>query len=323
MIVGPETADTGRGELEPVVLAIGFDRAYVPWAATLIESVLEHHTPGQVRFEVLHDGSVTEPQVKALHDMVGKRAGISFHAVERSRYDHLPITRDFGSIVWLRFLLPEILPDRSRVVYLDADTHVRGSLAELWQTPLGGMPIGAVANVVEPAARPHVHALGVTYPGGFFNSGVLVLDLDALRKEDAVGLMFRFAADHAALLQWPDQDVLNAVFKSRWKQLHPRWNAQNSLWTWTEWAEEVFGRERLDEARADPRVRHFEGPSLSKPWHYLCRNPGRDEYLRSLARTPWAGTQLEDRTMATRLIALLPAERRLVAYRRLLRRRPK
>ena len=37
---------------------------------------------------------------------------------------------------------------------------------------------GAVANVAEPAARDHIAALGVDYPGGYFNSGILLLDRD-------------------------------------------------------------------------------------------------------------------------------------------------
>ena len=46
----------------------------------------------------------------------------------------LPTTPLFGPIVWLRFRLPDLLPDRSRVIYLDSDTLVMSDLHALWET---------------------------------------------------------------------------------------------------------------------------------------------------------------------------------------------
>src|SRR5207253_2718503 len=83
-------------------------------------------------------------------------------------------------------------------------------------------------------------------------------------------------------LVWPDQDACNVALEGRWLALHPRWNAQNSLWTWGDLARGVFGVDVVEEATTAPAILHFEGPSLSKPWHALCRHPWRDEYWRQL-----------------------------------------
>jgi len=91
----------------------------------------------------------------------------------------------------------------------------------------------------------------------------------------------------------------------------------NSLWTWRARAIDVLGEAAVDEAVSDPAVLHFEGPSLCKPWHYLCEHPWRDAYRAVLRQTPWGDVALEDRTVGTRLIAHLPKERRLPAFRRL------
>jgi hypothetical protein len=81
----------------------------------------------------------------------------------------------------------------------------------------------------------------------------------------------------------------------------------------------VFGAEALHEATASPAILHFEGPSLNKPWHYLCQHPWRHQYRRTLARTPWPDVALHDRTPATAVISRLPVSMRLAAYRRLVR----
>lgn len=308
----------GRGP----VIALAIDRSYAAWASVVVASCLLVQPEASYSFELLHDGSIgTEDKDKFEQLVSGTRSELRLHSFGRDRIDRLPATADFGPIVWLRFFLPEVLGDRERVIYLDSDTLVMDQLDELWHTPLDGAPLAAVANVVEPAARAHVSELEVSYPGGFFNSGVLLLDLTAFRREGATQRLLNFAEINATRLRWPDQDALNTVFRDRWVSLHPRWNAQNSLWTWRTWAEEVFGDELVTEATQRPAIRHFEGPSVSKPWHFLCSLPGCDCYRQVLAKTPWSATTLHDRTLATRLIKVFPQSRQFTAYKRLLKAR--
>ena len=314
------TTNAGSAASEEAIrVAVAIDAGYAPWAATLIWSCLQANPREALQFDVLHDGSLSVSDRARLASIVDAGpSAVHFHDFERGRLRSLPSTPEFGTIVWLRFHLPEVLGDASRVLYLDSDTFVAGALRPLWETDLGVAPVAAVANVVEPGARAHVAELGVAYPGGFFNSGVLLLDLERMRSEHATEALLRFAEEHRADLLWPDQDALNAVFAERWVALHPRWNAQNSLWSWRDWSLEVFDQTTIDEATSAPKIRHFEGPGLSKPWHYLCPHQGRDEYRAALRRTPWAGLPLKDRTPATRLIRLLPVRAQLDTYKRLL-----
>lgn len=278
----------------------------------------ESNSVSGCQFEIVHDGSVNAQQLLQLASVVeGTSSTVRFHDIDRELIATLPTTRDFGAIVWLRFFLPDVLADRSKVLYLDSDTFVAGPITDLWNTSLEGRPIGAVSNVVEPAVREHVRQLGIEYPGGFFNSGVLMMDLAAMREDRSTGKLLGFATSNRDRLLWPDQDALNVVFQGNWMSLHPKWNAQNSYWTWRDWALEVFGGQLLSEALADPRVRHFEGPSLSKPWHYLCSAPMFDDYRAVMRRSAWASVPLVDRTLTTKLIKLLHEPQRVAAYKRL------
>ena len=83
----------------------------------------------------------------------------------------LPTTPRFGSIVWLRFWLPDLLLDRSRALYLDSDTLVMSDLHALWDTPLDAHPLAAVANVVEPSTRPHVRPWACSIRAGSSTAG--------------------------------------------------------------------------------------------------------------------------------------------------------
>jgi lipopolysaccharide biosynthesis glycosyltransferase len=147
---------------------------------------------------------------------------------------------------------------------------------------------------------------------------VLVLDLDWLRTRDLASQLLDVVRSRGEALLWVDQDALNLVLGVDWCELHPRWNAQNSLWRWPQLAADVFGARGAREATESPAILHFEGPSLAKPWHYLCAHPYRTAYLETAARTPWGPVQLADRTVATRLIAGLPNRWRIPAYVQLL-----
>lgn len=310
----------GDVDVTPIVVALAFDRRYAPWAATLIRSCVRANPSSTICFEILHNCTLTDEDRDRLAEAATSiHCSVRFHSVAEDDLSGLPTTSHFGAIVWLRFFLPDLVRDRSRVIYLDSDILVMSHLSDLWETPLESMPVGAVANVVEPSARPHVERLGIRYPGGFFNSGVLLMDLDRMRAERSSEELFKAARDRRDELVWPDQDALNIVFAERWLALHPRWNTQNSFWAWRQWAIEVFGQGALGEATSHPAIRHFEGPGLAKPWHYLCPYPGCEQYRARLAETPWAGIPLEDTTATTWLVRRLPGSLRPRAYARLSR----
>ena len=302
-----------------IVVSLTFDANYVAPASAVMRSCIVHTGGQSLRFEVIHDESLSRHDCRRLQAMCDEAgAEINLRVMDERRLRGLPSVDRFGSIVWWRLFLPDLLEDVGRVLYLDCDTLALSCLRPLWGEDLGASALAAVANVIEPTMREHVATLGIDYPGGFFNAGVLLLQLDRLRAEHSTDELVDYAVRHQKMLPWNDQDALNVIFKQRWHALHPRWNAQNSLWSWRDWAIDVFGSAIVDEAVRAPAIRHFEGPSVAKPWHYLCPVPHREDYFNMLAKTPWAGTPMEGRTASTVAIRLLPRRWRLNVYGRLL-----
>jgi lipopolysaccharide biosynthesis glycosyltransferase len=153
----------------------------------------------------------------------------------------------------------------------------------------------------------------------YFNSGLLLLNLAALRRDGMSARLAAFGREGARRLKWPDQDALNALLGERCLPLHPRWNCQNSLFYYP-WARRTFDAGTVAEALRDPAILHFEGGGIVKPWHYLSRHPYRARYLEHRRATPWPEVVLEGRTALNRLlhplptpwtIAILKARRRL------------
>src|SRR5690348_12599353 len=208
-----------------VVVCLTFDANYLAPAATVMMSCLVHTGGPSLQFEIIHDESLSSRAREKLQAMCGDAgARLNLHLMDERRLHGLPSVDRFGSIVWWRLFLPELLEHVDRVLYLDCDTLALSSLHPLWGQDLGEPVLAAVANVVEPRMREHVAGLGIDYPGGFFNAGVLLMQLDRMRDEGSTKELVNFAVSNQKMLLWNDQDALNVVFKGRWHSLHPRWN---------------------------------------------------------------------------------------------------
>lgn len=293
------------------------DHSYVPWCATAVQSCLDAHGDGEVAVHVVHDGSVDDDDVAMLRGL-SAAGDVEVHAVDGSVVSDLPEVDRFGRVVWLRFVLDRVVPESAdRVLYLDADTFVVDDLTELATIDLAGRGVAAVPNVMAPADEARLRALDLTDADAFFNSGVLLFDLVAVRSDPLLPRARRVLERFGDQIRWPDQDVLNIVYAGDWLPLHPRFNVMNSFYDWHRAADAVLGADRRREALEDPAVVHFEGPTACKPWHVLSTHEFRDRYRSVLARTPWAGARLDGDDRATRIISRLPQSAQLPLYEQL------
>jgi lipopolysaccharide biosynthesis glycosyltransferase len=273
--------------VSPIDLACAADARYVPHTAVMIRSALELHRE-KLRVHFLPSKDVGAKDARLLGDMVEAGGGsISFLEVDPNRTHDLPSMGYISSTMWHRIFLPELLAETDRVLYVDADTIVMDSLEPLWEVDLDGKLVGAVTNVFQrfmPERREPFEIERSDPP--YFNSGVLLFNLDLMRRARATDELLDYARAHRDVKGWPDQDALNHVLGPSRRALHPRWNVMNSFQVYP-WSEDTFGAEALAEARANPAIRHFEGPSINKPWHLLCEREMRDVYRRFRGQTPW------------------------------------
>jgi lipopolysaccharide biosynthesis glycosyltransferase len=273
--------------MSSIDIACAADAAYVSHSAAMVQSALQLHGR-DLRVHYLPGPDVSPRQRRRLQEMVESAGGaISFLEVAPERFEGLPAWGYISDTMWSRIFLPELLPDVDRVLYLDVDAIVLDSLEPLWRIDLGDSLVAAVTNVFQRFVpdRPEPFELERSDPP-YFNSGVLLLNLDLMRE---VGTTEQLVARGRAPVHekgWPDQDALNHVLGRRRHPLHPRWNVMNSFEVYP-WAAETFGGDALAEARENPAIRHFEGPSVNKPWHLLCEREMREAYRRSRRQTPW------------------------------------
>ena len=280
--------------MSKLVLGCGSSVEYVPHAAAMLHSMLEHRGELEVEAHYLHGPEMPAEHMRLLREMVERGGGsLTTHELADDRIAGLPDMSFIPATMWYRIYLPDLLPEVDKILYLDADTIAVDGLDQLWATDISAHYVAAVTNVFEPWNRVYPEALGLPDEEAYFNSGVLLMNLAAMRRDDTTTALRDYALSAPSnLIAWGDQDALNVVLSERRVRLHPRWNFMNSIATFPE-AEELLGAEAVREARANPGIRHFEGPSVNKPWHYMCSRSMRELYFSHRHATPWPKVRRE------------------------------
>lgn len=260
-------------------VACGARRDYAPHAAAMLHSVVLATPEARVEAHMLHGPDLPRRARERLRRTVAEAGGeLTLHLIAPERIAGLPGARGIAPTAWYRLLLPELV-DAEAVLYLDCDLIAVRSLAPLLEMDLEGVSVAAVENVWEPWHADWPGRLGIPPAQGYFNSGVVLMHLSRLRETGRDAALLAYVRDHLDRTRWLDQDVLNAVLGDERIALHPRFNAMNSVMTFDAEATAVFGGAAVAEARAEPVIRHWEGPGVNKPWHLLCPYPDRGLYL--------------------------------------------
>jgi lipopolysaccharide biosynthesis glycosyltransferase len=126
----------------------------------------------------------------------------------------------------------------------------------------------------------------------YFNSGVLLIDLQAWRRLQLTEELIECLHENRGVVVWWDQYALNVVLARRWKLLDPRWNQGSQIYRFPNWRFSNFTKEMFRAIKKAPYVVHFTSPE--KPWHPDSRHPFRRGFFHYLDRTDWAGWRPAD-----------------------------
>lgn len=247
-------------------VAYAFDHAYVPYAQTAIESLLDQHPDRPLRIWVVLDTDVTDADCELLRTQVGARATIEIlHTTSVLSARDLPASRiapHISRAMYMRLLLPHLLPPEvARVLYLDSDTLCVGPVDALADVDLAGAVIGAVRDPYtrrfsDNGALPGIidGRLRLDPRSPYFNSGVLLIDTAAWREAGVTEVALDYIGRHADVARYPDQDALNYALYERWHRLPKCFN----------YAMPYRLETNMGGNLADARIIHFVGPE--KPW---------------------------------------------------------
>ena len=251
--------------MEPITLLFTLDANYLPQLQVVLTS-LRLNNPGETfRIFLMHRGLTQSEVLQIARRCDAYDWRFAPVRVDEALFADAPTTAQYPQEMYYRMLAAQLLPlDVSRLLYLDPDTLVINPLRPLWETDLDGHLFAACAHTGKTELVSSVNRVRLNVEHDYFNSGVLLMDLAACRREIVPQALFDFVREHANTLLLPDQDLLNSLYGSRVLPLDDvRWNYD---------ARDYLGYQLLSGGRADldwvmahTAILHFCGKA--KPWH--------------------------------------------------------
>lgn len=270
-------------------IVFNIDDNYLMQCCTTMVSILHNNKDGQISFHVISNGLTNESRLKIEQVAEAYHQQVFFYVVNPEAMSDYEIFDKQGHIsmaTYLRLFVADILPKRlHKIIYMDCDLIVDGSLAELWNTDVEGYALAAVEDMWSGKADNYVR-LGYNAADTYFNAGVLVVNLDYWREHNVSQQAAQYVAMHAGQLKFNDQDVLNGLFHDSKLLLPFRWNVQDGLLRRRrKIRSEVISK--LDQELENPVIIHFTGHR--KPWNFSCLNPYKNLFFKYVDMTEWRG----------------------------------
>ncbi len=272
------------------------DDKYAMLAGVSIESLLRtNHDVDEIRVFVLTNGVSEENAQKLISIAEQNHRKINLVTVSAETFKSKKLCIDaqrWSLAAFARLFTPQLLPDLDRILYLDCDTIVLGSLMDVWNVDLGSCTCAAVA---EPFSAYHKKNVGMDKGEVYYNSGVMLIDLDKWRNQDAISLFVASIDRHRGRVPYVDQGVLNEVFRSKFYCLPAKYNVFTEYYDFSYGEVEryradkvVYSEIEIEEAAKFPVIMHYVSSFMTpRPWVQGSTHPYAQQWDEYCAYTPW------------------------------------
>lgn len=271
-------------------IALCTDEKYSFPCGVCITSILENNKEEECNIYILTDGLNPETieKFKQLQDKYKQK--IDIITINDKLFDGLKISNRFPISIYYRFLLPQLVNDK-KVIYLDCDIIVTSSLKEIWHTNITDYACGVIEDQKSDDITIQ-NRLGLYKD--YFNSGVLLINLDYWRENDIASKLIEFINQNPDICLYPDQDALNYILCDCVKFLEYKYNYQELFYLPKEHILLHKNKwKQLDLAGNAPIIMHYTG--CIKPWVKACPHPHKELFIRYKAISPWRKEKIKSR----------------------------
>lgn len=203
-------------------IVVTLNANYIKPLCFMLRSLLDAHPHRDITVYVIHT-ELTDEHFSFVREALGDpRLCLRGVRVEEDFLPDLPVTFHFAKEMYYRIFAAKMLPANvSRALYLDPDMVILSSLEELYHMDMGDSFFAAARSINHISEALFKKRLHMDRESRYFNSGVLLMNIDLLRREQREQEVFDFMNSNQAKLVLPDQDILNALYANRTILLDP------------------------------------------------------------------------------------------------------
>ncbi|MDO4554786.1 MAG: glycosyltransferase family 8 protein [Lachnospiraceae bacterium] len=258
--------------MEKKNILVTLDENYVPPLKVMLYSLFLNN-PGEEFHIYLLGEDFPEEKAEEINRLIkGFHGEFSLINVPEGIFDEAPVFRHYTKAMYYRLLASTVLPSGiDRILYLDPDILIINPVKDLYDMELNGNLFGAgihedVIGMTEYMNKVRLSAYDAE---GYFNSGVLVMDLKEQRDKIYPEDIYAYVEKHKNELILPDQDILNGLYSDRIEPF------DDSMYNYDARKFQRYlllskGVKTIDWVMEHTAVLHFCG--RNKPWKPYCKN---------------------------------------------------
>lgn len=188
-----------------------------------------------------------------------------------------------GYAAFAKLLIPDLLQESERVVYLDSDTLIVGNIFGLFCLDMQGKPIGMAHDCIQ---NKYKRFIGLNVEAGYYNSGVLVFDIMEWKKKRCFERIIEHIISVRSKYPLPDQDLINIVLHDDIYRISAIYNylSQYFLYPYEgmkkvyDLNKDYFYSEQEFPGSNEAVIMHFCGQTFIRPWYSNSKHPQKKIY---------------------------------------------
>ena len=219
-----------KENLNTIPIFFTVDDKYVPFLAVALQSLIENSSEKNYYLIKILYTSITEENQEKIKKYEKENVNIEFVDLNYyiNKINNKLYTRDYYSVTtYFRLFIPNLYPQYNKALYLDCDIVLLADVAELYNIDMGDNLVAAapddVIQKIEVFQEYVEKVVGVADYRNYFNAGVLLMNLDELRKFDFQE-KFLYSLEKIKFAVAQDQDYLNRLCKGRVKIISNVWD---------------------------------------------------------------------------------------------------
>ena len=217
--------------MQPVVIVLASNERYFPGLYCALASALSHLDSSREADVRVLDGGLSENSREILSSFVrrfARRVRLEFVSIDESDFRNATLGPGQSHMTYCRILLPRLL-NATRLIYLDCDALVFRNIADLFDLDLfPGKLLAAVPDsetlCLADDSREIGHAMKLPAEGAYFNCGVMLMNLDELRKQKFTEKSLEFFERWKGHYRFWDQSAINFLLYGQIAELPEYWN---------------------------------------------------------------------------------------------------
>lgn len=219
-------------EEQEIAIVFAANDHYVPYLTVAIHSLARNSNIKNKYDIFVFSKDISEKNKTTIKEFIEKQ-NISVRFVDIKDYfkSALKVVGHITEETYFRLIMPDILKDYNRILYLDADIIILNDIMQLCKIDMKGYPLAAteecmfsgLVNICGDQEKEYFYKkLGLKNLDTYFQAGVLLFDVDYYNNRHLSELLMNRAMTNSYKMM--DQDILNEYFNENYIRFGNEWN---------------------------------------------------------------------------------------------------